>query len=57
MIKSGLNVVEVAGRLGHGAAVTLSTYAHVIAELGAGVVDPEKAILAARLKLQARKLA
>jgi integrase len=56
MIKSGLNVVEVAARLGHAPSVCLGTYAHVFDELGAGAIDPEHAILAARLKLGAEQV-
>jgi site-specific recombinase XerD len=55
MIKSGLNVVEVAARLGHSPSVCLGTYAHVLEELGAGAIDPEHEILAARLKLGAEQ--
>jgi Phage integrase, N-terminal SAM-like domain len=54
--KSGLNVVEVAARLGHSPSVCLGTYAHVFEELGAGAIDPEHAILAARLKLGAKQV-
>lgn len=56
MIKSGLNVVEVAARLGHSPSVCLDTYAHEFEELGAGTIDPEQAILAARLKLGAKQV-
>ena len=56
MIKAGLNVVEVAARLGHSPSVCLGTYAHVFEELGAGAIDPEHAILAARLKLGAKQV-
>ena len=48
LVKSGLNVVEIAAQLGHGPGVTLSTYGHVLESLGDGKVDAEQAIIAAR---------
>jgi hypothetical protein len=46
----------VAARLGHSPSVCLGTYAHDFEELGAGAIDPEHAILAARLKLGGKRL-
>jgi len=43
-------------RLGHSPSVCLGTYAHVFEELGAGAIDSEHAILAARLKLGAKQV-
>jgi hypothetical protein len=53
MIKSGLDVVEVAHRLGHSAEMTLGTYAHAFEELGDERVDPTALITAARTKIRA----
>jgi len=46
----------VAARLGHSPAVCLGTYAHEFEEFGSGTIDPEHAILAARLKLGAERV-
>lgn len=49
MIKGGMNVVEVASRLGHSPTTCLSTYAHVLDEqLGQGAIDMDEEIAIAR---------
>jgi len=57
LLHSGLSVIEVARQLGHGAALTLGTYGHVIEELSeAPRQDAENAILAARESWAAHEL-
>jgi integrase len=51
LVKSGLNVVEIAAQLGHGPGVTLSTYAHLLDSLGDGRVDADAEIRRARDKI------
>lgn len=48
-IYAGLPIPEIAQQLGHSPAMTLDTYAHVIAELkGLGRMSAEDQVLAAR---------
>ena len=53
LVKSGLNVVEIAAQLGHGPGVTLSTYAHLLDSLGDGRLDGDAEIRRAREKIAA----
>ena len=60
LLHEGRSVIYVARQLGHAAALTLSTYGHVIDELegveGVSRQDAENAILAARESCAARQL-
>lgn len=57
LLASGRNPVEVAGQMGHGLGVLLSTYSHVIDEFrGSAPIDPEAAIRAARDPGSARRI-
>lgn len=52
LLAEGRSVIDVAAQLGHSPQMTLSVYAHVIAELdGAPRIDAEQAVTAARRRL------
>jgi integrase len=53
LLKSGLNVIEVAARMGHSPQMTLSTYAHVLADFDGVAFDMEEEIRKARETLAA----